>query len=118
MEEGRVLAVSLAVSTAGLILLIFLVLTKPPLPISAITPEDIGSRVHVTGTAKDLYRNPDGHVFFTLSGEADIKVVVFKDLAAKNGCLSPGKRIILRGAVEEYMGELEVIPSKTADIRC
>lgn len=118
MEDGRVLAVSLGVSTAGLILLILMVLTKPPLPISTITPEDIGSRVHVTGTIKDLYRNPDGHVFFILSGEEDIKVVVFKDLAAKNDCFYSGKKIILRGSVEEYMGELEVIPSKAADIQC
>ncbi|MFQ5800409.1 MAG: exodeoxyribonuclease VII large subunit, partial [Candidatus Hydrothermarchaeales archaeon] len=92
---------------------------QEPVPISSITPENIGSRVYVKGEVSGLRTSPQGHMFFMLSDDAGgIKVVVFKDVAKELGCIEEGRSIELRGVVDEYHGEIEVIPAKAADVRC
>ena len=120
MEEGRLLALSLAVSTIGLLLLVFLTIFQEPTPLSSITPEDIGSRVYVKGVAKGLRSSPEGHVFFTLTDDADgaVKIAVFKDVAKAVSCIEENRAVEIRGGVEEYRGEIEIIPSKAVDIKC
>lgn len=120
MEEARLLALSLAVSTIGLLLLIFISAFQEPTPLSSITPEDIGSRVYVKGVVKELRQSPEGHLFFTLTDEADgaVKVAVFRDVAKDVSCIGENRALELRGGVEEYRGEIEIISSKAADIKC
>lgn len=119
MEEGRILALSLAVSTIGLLLLVFLAATQEPASISSITPEDIGSRVYVKGEVSGLRTSTQGHMFFMLSDDGEgVKVVAFNDVAKELGCVEEGRNIELRGVVDEYHGEIEVIPAKAADVKC
>ena len=76
----------------------------------------IGSNVNVTGNAKDVYKHRDGHVFFTLDdGTGQIKVVIWKDVAKQleisGSMIRKNKTINIEGRIEEYKGELELIPT-------
>jgi DNA/RNA endonuclease YhcR with UshA esterase domain len=119
MDEPKLLAISLAISTIGLILLLFVSATQQPMPISAITPDDIGSKAFVKGAVSELRMSPDGHLFFVLSdGEGSIKAVAFADVAKDLPCVENGRVIEMRGFVDEYRGEIEIIPSKAEDVKC
>ncbi len=119
MDEGKIIAISLAVSTVGLLMLIYLSAANEPTPISAITPDDIGSWVVVRGKIVEMRPSVEGHVFFTLTdGRGRIRVAAFKEVAQDLRCLEEGRNIELKGLIEEYRGEIEIIPSRAADVKC
>ncbi len=119
MEDGRILAISLGVSTLGLIMLFLLSATQGPVPISSITPEDMGSRVFVKGHVEDYESSGEGHMFFYLKDNGSrIRVAIFKEVAGEINCGAEGEEMELWGVVDEYRGELEIIPSKSVDVRC
>jgi DNA/RNA endonuclease YhcR with UshA esterase domain len=119
MEEGKILALSFAISTLGLILLLIVSAAQDPMPISSITPDDIGSRVYLSGEVSGLRTSQEGHLFFHLSDkEGTIKVATFNEVAKELPCIENGKLIEMRGVIDDYRGEIEIIPSKAEDIRC
>ncbi len=119
MDEPKLLALSLAISTIGLFMLLFVSATQEPMPISAITPDDIGSRAYVKGTVSELRTSPDGHLFFVLSDtQGSIKAVAFADVAKDLPCVENSRVIEIRGLVDEYRGEIEIIPSRAEDVKC
>ncbi len=119
MDDNRLLIVSLLVSTIGLITLIFVSASQGPMPISKITPEHIGSTVIVEGVASESFTTPEGHLFFQLADDSkSIKIVAFSDVARDLACVEDGAHIRVRGMVDEYRSELEIIVSKAADVKC
>ena len=119
MDEQKILGISLILSTIGLFILIFVSVAQEPSDISSITPDEIGSRVYLKGQITGLRTSQEGHRFFYLSdGENQIKVAIFKGVGDVTGCIKEGGRVNIRAAVDEYRGELEIIPSKTSDITC
>ncbi len=119
MEDNRLLLVSLLVSTIGLFMLVFISAAQGPMPISEIVPENIGSKVLVEGVASETFTTPEGHLFFQLAdGSKSIKIVAFSDVAGGLACVEDGANIRVKGIVDEYRSELEIIVSNTADVQC
>lgn len=113
------LGLSFALSTIGLVLLFMVSEAQGPVPISSLTPDDMGSGVYVKGTVHGLRRSADGHLFFVLEdGEGRINVAIFKGVAHDVSCVEEGREIALRGVVDEYRGELEVVPRRAGDVEC
>ena len=119
MDDSRLLIVSLLISTIGLIILIFVSAAQGPMPISEITPENIGSNVVVEGVVSETFTSPERHLFFQLADATNaIKIVAFSDVAGGLTCVEDGAQIRVRGMVDEYRSELEIIVSKAADVKC
>jgi DNA/RNA endonuclease YhcR with UshA esterase domain len=119
MDYGRILSIAFAISTIGLILLLSRSFTQEPTLLSSITHDNIGSRVYVKGQVGGLRPSPDGHLFFQLNDEmGTIKVVVFSDVTKKLPCILEGKNIEMRATVQDYRGEIELIPSKATYVKC
>jgi len=119
MEDARLLFISLMVSIIGLILLLSISATQRPAAISSISPEDIGSKAYVEGVVTRVYRSSDGHLFFTLRDKTgSIPVVAFKEVAERLSCVEKGRSIGLRGIVDEYHGELELILRRESEVNC
>jgi DNA/RNA endonuclease YhcR with UshA esterase domain len=119
MKEGQILGLSLAVSTMGLVLLFFLSGIQDPVPVSYISPDDIGSRVYVKGEVSNVVASAEGHVFLTLQDDSgSVKVAIFKSVTKNVYCLDDGRSVALRGTVDEFRGEIEIVPAKARDIEC
>ncbi len=100
-------------------MLVFISAAQGPMPILEIAPEDIGSKVLVEGVASGSHTTPEGHLFFQLADSTkSIKIVAFSDVASGLACVEDGAQIRLRGMVDEYRSELEIIVSKAADVQC
>jgi len=68
-----------------------------------------------------LRRHEDGHVFLRINdGTGEVKVAIFRNVAAgvDRRCLVRGARVTVVGRVEEYRGELEVVPREGEEVRC
>jgi DNA/RNA endonuclease YhcR with UshA esterase domain len=89
------------------------------MPISAITPDEIGSRVYVKGEVSDLRETLDGHLIFKLNDDiGSITIFAFEDLAKDLSCVENGRAIEVRGTVDEYRDVIEIIPLKATDVTC
>jgi len=127
LRENSLTVVCLLCSFSGLALIYFAVLNIQPmqLRIEEITFELIGHSVATTGYISHRSIHPAGHIFLTLSnGKAKIKVPLFANyVKALNGNgfdarrLKKGTRIAVEGLVDEYKGELQIIPRKLESIK-
>ena len=125
MKDQGILKISFIVSTFGLLLLFYVSahLVPPLMKISDIEYDNTGSRVTIKGEITSFKFHDKGHIFLKVSdGTGEISVVLFKDLAEKldDGRIKnieKGNTIEITGTVEEYQGNLEIIPKAVKDIK-
>ena len=117
MEQALLTRISLVCSVVGLIALglISSSITSNTILIQTVTPDSIGLMVKLCGVITRAYTSKDGHVFLDLADESGtINVVVFESMV--NGLsinpyeLKEGDNVCVRGEVDMYRNELEIVP--------
>lgn len=122
MNERQIALASLLLALFGLAV-IFLS-TKGMKAEETTVPElesKIGEYVEVSGSVSAA-RTSNENVFFTLCSGDCVSVAVFKSVAKGMGEPNPylikkGDRLIVRGEVQEYNGEPELVVLRNGDIR-
>jgi DNA/RNA endonuclease YhcR with UshA esterase domain len=127
MQKNFLVLISLSTSVIGLILIYIAALNIQPveISISQINSDLIGRSVSTKGIITQKKLHSDGHMFLMISdGESDIQVPVFSslmnDLEKENITESDFKineTISINGMVDEYRGQLQILPRKTSDIK-
>ncbi len=109
--------VSLLVSLAGIILLLFLVFMEEPLEISPgeIDESWLNKRVISEGVIGGRFFSKDT-LFFSLGGEGGLKVVVFSPTVRELGEIRDNELVKVRGVVKKYKGQLEIIAEEVETI--
>ena len=124
MENSNLLALAAALSLLGLLLLAYAAHSASPqkLRISEISSAHVRKFVTTEGEISSIYPR-NGNYFITLCSGECIRAVIFKrDVSALSThetniqLLKKGDRISVRGKVEEYNGQLEIIPSPPGGI--
>lgn len=116
ISDSRLMKLSLAVSVIGIVVLFFIVQLTEPLvvKITEINEAMNGQNIITNGTVSSFFTK-DGNVFFTLSDNGEIKVVMFKRDAEKienSYELKNGDKIRVSGKVSIYSDELEIIAER------
>jgi DNA/RNA endonuclease YhcR with UshA esterase domain len=126
MREERLTLICLLTSLLGLILIYFAAISLKPIEtnVSQINPSLLGKTVKTTGVIVDRRSSKEGHIFLTISdNKSQIQVPLFsnfiKSLSEKLDLnqLKAGRKISVVGTVDEYMGDLQIIPRKPEDIK-
>jgi DNA/RNA endonuclease YhcR with UshA esterase domain len=126
MREERLTLICLLTSLLGLILIYFAAVSLKPIEtnVSQINPSLLGKTVKTTGVIVDRRGSKEGHIFLTISdNKSQIQVPLFsnflKSLSEKLDLnqLKVGRKISVVGTVDEYMGDLQIIPRKPEDIK-
>jgi len=117
MEQDTLTRISLACSVIGLIALglVSSSVTANVVEVGSISPESIGILVRVCGNVSRAYTSKDGHVFLGLEDKSgSINVVVFenmvKGMSTNPTNLKVGDNICVKGEIDMYRNELEIIP--------
>jgi len=127
MEEKFILIACFLCSISGLTLIYFSskALSPEKVSIPEINFEMVGRVVTTEGKIVNVRFHEAGHMFLTLQdGKTRIQIPIFSNLREKleNFGLSredfrEGRRIEVTGLVEEYDGQLQIVPRKLSDIR-
>jgi DNA/RNA endonuclease YhcR with UshA esterase domain len=127
MQKNFLALISFLTSVLGLILIYIAAINIKPvqIEISQITPDLIGRSVSIQGIIKEKKIHTEGHMFLVISdGESDIQVPIFSSLMKdlKNENLTEvdfevNRKFSVTGLVDEYNGNLQVLPRKTSDIK-
>ena len=127
MQKNFLTLICFLTSVVGLILIYIAAINLKPIEIkiSQITPEFIGRSVSIQGIITQKNIHSEGHVFLMISDdEFDIQVPIFSslmnDLKKENITESEFKineAISVTGLVDEYRGQLQILPRKTSDIK-
>lgn len=84
--------------------------------IGDLTKEMVGRKVTVVGSAGKISRTSSGHTFVTLQDATEqIEIPVFSNLDIDTSNLKEGDKLEVRGKVDLYEDELQVIPEVTSD---
>lgn len=118
MNDRGLLKLCLLCSVIGLVILFFGVRLAEAEKVSIVEVDEnsIGRLVTVEGSVYSSYYNGE-HLFFTLRDETGkIKVVVFENNIKRTGIdpldVKKGVEMAVEGKVEEYEGELEILPER------
>ena len=108
LDDSQLLALSLALSAIGLVLLFLLSNSLQPSPVAPwqISGAEVGKTVLVKGTINGFYKT-SSFASFSLCSSGCIKVTDF----ASNSRLQNGRRASVEGTVREYKGELGITAS-------
>jgi exonuclease VII large subunit len=119
ISDSQLIRLSFAIAVAGVVVLFFVVQLTEPLAVRIVEINEAmsGQSVITNGTVSSLSIK-DGNIFFTLSDEEAIKVVIFKKDAEKNEAyqLENGDKIRVEGKVSIYRDELEIVVEKIENI--
>jgi DNA/RNA endonuclease YhcR with UshA esterase domain len=127
IRQNKLVLICLFSSAAGLVLIYFAAINIQPsiIKMSEIDSQLIGKTVKTTGYI--IYKNnhPAGHVFLTIGdGQSKIQVPLFavfvnslneNDVSVDD--FRKGVRISVTGLVDEYKGQLQILPRKPNDIK-
>ncbi len=122
MENSNLLALAAALSLLGLLLLAYAAQSASPqkLQIPEINSSHVGKFVESEGEISSIYAH-NGNYFITLCSGDCISVVIFKsDVSAMSThetniyLLRKNDRISVRGKVQDYKGQLEIVASGLA----
>jgi DNA/RNA endonuclease YhcR with UshA esterase domain len=127
IKQKKLLLICLFSSVMGLVLIYLAAVNIQPstIKISEIDSRFIGKTVRTTGYI--IYKNnhPAGHVFLTIAdGQAKIQVPLFagfvnslneNDVSVDD--FRKGTKIMVTGLVDEYKGQLQILPRKPNDIK-
>lgn len=126
MKEKKLALICLFTSLLGLILIYIASINLKPteIEISQINPELIGKTVKTTGVIVYKRSSKDGHLFLTISdNETKIQVPLFYSFLSSLSErldleeLKAGRKISITGLVDEYMGNLQIVPRKPEDLK-
>jgi len=93
------------------------------MPLSDISSDLIGKTVTTSGYLIYKRTHPEGHVFLTISDdEITIQVPLFSGFMKSLDGLTDddfkiGEQITVTGLLDEYKGDLQVIPRKPSDLQ-
>ncbi len=84
-----------------------------------LTEKMVGAQVLLSGRVMDLTEHPDGHLFLKVGGEnTTVSVPLFSGVRKGMGTrIELLDRVEVRGKVQEWRGELEVVPKRPEDVR-
>ena len=122
MNDQILIKISIICSISGLALLYLASnFVEPALTqIEKIDQRDIGNSIKISGTILDVKLNPQGHVFLTIDdATGQIRASIFSPIAKKinSSLLFAGNSIELSGTLDEYKGQLQIIPKNNRDIK-
>ncbi|KXA91687.1 hypothetical protein AKJ57_00320 [candidate division MSBL1 archaeon SCGC-AAA259A05] len=121
MKENSIAKLSLLCSLIGMVLIYFGSARKSSLtPISQIDKDFVGLKVKISGQVLDLAKHAEGHLFLKVKDSSDgvISVPIFAKINSKlEKRIELLDNIQIKGIVEEYNGELEVLPEKAESIQ-
>lgn len=118
---NRMLVASLSTSVVG-IFMIYLAAANvevQTMKIGDVTPDLVGRTVSVDGTIKTEKLNADGHMFLTITdGRSSIQVPVFSNVMQffTEDNFKVKNNIQVTGLVDEYKGQLQIVPRKQSDV--
>lgn len=119
MEDPKLLTLAFIISTIGLFLIVIFSQSQAPVRISGIGPDHIGRTALLKGVISDVKESREGHLFFVLSdGNSNLKAVAFQDVSLDRSCIVEGKTVLVKGMIDEYKDELEIIIRRAADLQC
>jgi DNA/RNA endonuclease YhcR with UshA esterase domain len=114
-------------SAVGLVLIYVAAINLEPkqIELKEINPELVGRSVSTTG--KIVYRKTHdaGHLFLTISDD-DTKITVplfagylntLKEVGLTENDFYEGTEILVSGLVDEYQGQLQIIPRRVNDVK-
>jgi len=114
-------------SVIGLVLIYIAAINLQPveIKISQISSDLIGRSISTRGIITQKRLHSAGHMFLVISNDnSEIQVPIFSslmnDLKKENITESDFKineTISVTGLVDEYMGQLQILPRKTSDIK-
>lgn len=116
ISDYQLMKISLVIVVIGIICLLalYLILEPEELSIKDITTAKVGHEVIVSGFVESLSVKDD-HVFITLKdNNSSIKVVMFANIAKTYPEIYnlTNEIITIRGTVDNYKGELEIVANK------
>ena len=119
--KDPIILASLLSSLVGLLLIYLAALALKPieLTINEITPELIGRSVTVRGEIIYKRSHPSGHLFLLIADKGKkVQVPIFSSLMNyfEGDDFRKGKWLRVSGVVDEYKGQLQIIPRKPEDI--
>jgi DNA/RNA endonuclease YhcR with UshA esterase domain len=91
----------------------------PEAPIGQITVDDLGQTVQITGRITEVIPFSAGMKYRVDDGTGIILLLLWQDVYDRleaPAALAVGTEVSIRGRVEEYQGELEVVPQAQADV--
>ena len=118
MEDQKLAVACVFLALAGTALLVFIAREAWPVrvEIGSLGEGDVGRLVEVGGALASVSER-EGNFFLRVCSDKCVKVVVFKKLAQEMkensidlSLLRNGQPVAATGMVEEYMGELEIVP--------
>lgn len=127
MQKNFLVLICFLTSVVGLILIYIAAINLKPaeIKISQINSDLIGRSVSTQGIMTQKKLHSDGHMFLVISDDgSDIQVPVFSslmnDLKKEDITESNFKingKISVTGLVDEYNGQLQILPRKASDIK-
>ena len=127
MAKNILAWICLLTSVIGLVLIYIAAINLEPeqIKLKDITPELIGRSVLTTGEIVYRRTHDAGHLFLTISDD-DTKIAVplfagylstLKEVGLTEDDFQEGKKISVSGLVDEYQGQLQVIPRRVSDVK-
>jgi len=127
MVKNILVWVCLFTSVIGLVLIYIAAINLEPkqIELKDITPELVGRSVLSSGEIVYRKTHEAGHLFLTISDDdTKIEVPLFagfmntlKEVNLTEDDFEVGTRISVSGLIDEYQGQLQIIPRRKDDIR-
>jgi len=127
LKTNSLILISLFCSILGLILIYIAAVNLEPkqIELKDITPELVGRSVLTTGEIVYRRSHEAGHLFLTISDD-DTKIAVplfvgylntLKETGLTEDDFYEGVKISVSGLVDEYQGQIQIIPRRVNDIK-
>ncbi|GEN46662.1 OB-fold nucleic acid binding domain-containing protein [Alkalibacillus haloalkaliphilus] len=85
--------------------------------INEVTEEFLDQTVSIEGTVQSIDHHEDDHIFLEVSDETgSMSVPLFADNDIDHSSISEDETYIFTGSVNEFQGEVEVVPENQSDI--
>ena len=127
LKSNSLILIFLFCSILGLILIYIAAINLQPTQIELkdITPELVGRSVFTTGKIAYRRTHDAGHLFLTISDD-DTKIAIplfagymsnLKEVGITEDDFQVGTEISVSGLVDEYQGQLQIIPRRVNDVK-
>lgn len=127
MKRDFLILICFLTSVVGLILIYIAAINLEPkrIELKDVTPELVGRSVLTSGKIVYKKTHAAGHLFLTISDEdTKIQVPLFagfmntlKEVDLTENDFEIGLKISVSGLVDEYQGQLQIIPRRDDDIK-
>jgi len=127
MAKNILVLISLLTSVIGLVLIYIAAINLQPtrIELKDINSELVGRSVSTTGEIVYRREHDAGHLFLTISDD-DTKIAVplfagylsdLKEVGLTEDAFQEGIKISVSGLVDEYQGQLQIIPRRKDDVK-